>query len=335
MTPPIEPVTLADVFAACCGEGHSNQGDELVLCDGCDKGHHQLCHQPQVTTQDLARDKWFCSVCALKRREANPKIDLDLTVGGEGLSQGNKEDWLASLSSYTLIEYILNLESRFAPQLGLTSLPIWPLDLASQIEKKRIEEIERRRIEAIELAELIALEKRSLEVALAEEDRAKAAATLNDLARNLATPSGGGGTTVPVVGVTGFEDPFTQGLFNSIENGGNGVGPGPGGGGILTPHQQQQQHFLQMQELNAQTARVETTTSASLLGGTGSGLGGGGGNGETNFNSFNFHHQGPDVGVGPTEGGAGGGGGVRTGEDLTAHEFESILRGMSEPGGEM
>lgn len=301
-----------------------------MLCDGCDKGHHQLCHQPQVTTQDLARDKWFCSVCALKRREANPKIDLDLTVGGEGLSQGNKEDWLASLSSYTLIEYILNLESRFAPQLGLTSLPIWPLDLASTIEKKRIEEIERRRIEAIELAELIALEKRSLEVALAEEDRAKAAATLNDLARNLATP-GGGVTTVPGVGVTGFEDPFTQGLFNSVGNGGGA------GGGVLTPHQQQQQHFLQMQELNAQTAQVQTSTSTSLLGGTGSGLGGGGRNGETNFNSFNFHHQGPDVGVGPTEGvgAGGGGGGVRTGEDLSAHEFESILRGMSEPGGEM
>ncbi len=52
-----------------CSRMHSPAANQIVFCDGCDGGWHQLCHEPRVgdeVVRDLRRG-WFCRGCAAKR----------------------------------------------------------------------------------------------------------------------------------------------------------------------------------------------------------------------------------------------------------------------------
>lgn len=54
-----------------CGRGHSPKTNMIVFCDGCDKGWHQMCHDPMIT-DDIVKDEsaeWFCADCAEKRQK--------------------------------------------------------------------------------------------------------------------------------------------------------------------------------------------------------------------------------------------------------------------------
>lgn len=38
--------------------------DNTVLCEKCDRGWHQACHQPVITPDQVNKeDKWYCSEC--------------------------------------------------------------------------------------------------------------------------------------------------------------------------------------------------------------------------------------------------------------------------------
>ena len=50
-----------EVICATCLEGHSSKGNEIILCDECDKGYHQTCVYPLLNS--IPRGNWYCDKC--------------------------------------------------------------------------------------------------------------------------------------------------------------------------------------------------------------------------------------------------------------------------------
>ncbi|GAA6059137.1 hypothetical protein JCM10212_003884 [Sporobolomyces blumeae] len=86
------PLTLeANLMCEVCREGHSPPGNQLVICDACSKGWHQLCAEPQITAEVVASDlPYYCTECDKKMSEMR-KVE-DVTVGewtdGRGEDKG-------------------------------------------------------------------------------------------------------------------------------------------------------------------------------------------------------------------------------------------------------
>ena len=72
-----------------CGRGHSPSNNEIVFCDDCQLGWHQMCHDPPISDEvknDAA--KWFCADCSLKRgiKKASPVAEPPKLVSWQGRS---------------------------------------------------------------------------------------------------------------------------------------------------------------------------------------------------------------------------------------------------------
>jgi len=54
-----------DYWSHCeiCRGGDSLHGNLIVICDGCEKGYHELCHPLPI---DILREKWYCTNCQKK-----------------------------------------------------------------------------------------------------------------------------------------------------------------------------------------------------------------------------------------------------------------------------
>ncbi|KAK3939495.1 hypothetical protein QBC46DRAFT_387696 [Diplogelasinospora grovesii] len=66
-----------------CTRMHSPAANQMVFCDGCNEGWHQMCHDPWIG-DDLLRDQsraWFCAECQAKRdRHFGKKPKLTTTI---------------------------------------------------------------------------------------------------------------------------------------------------------------------------------------------------------------------------------------------------------------
>ncbi|KAJ2438126.1 mitochondrial transcription factor 2 [Coemansia sp. RSA 2424] len=52
-----------EIFCDVCLELDSWSYNQIIICDGCERGLHQLCHAPVVTEGELTQDQWFCQGC--------------------------------------------------------------------------------------------------------------------------------------------------------------------------------------------------------------------------------------------------------------------------------
>ena len=48
-----------------------NDPDKMLLCDGCDRGHHLYCLKPKL--KKIPDDDWYCTECKPKMRIRSPK----------------------------------------------------------------------------------------------------------------------------------------------------------------------------------------------------------------------------------------------------------------------
>ncbi|KAJ2809177.1 mitochondrial transcription factor 2 [Coemansia guatemalensis] len=52
-----------EIFCQLCGDLESWSYNQIVLCDACELGVHQMCHDPVVTEDEVLQDEWFCGIC--------------------------------------------------------------------------------------------------------------------------------------------------------------------------------------------------------------------------------------------------------------------------------
>lgn len=62
-----------------CGRGNSPQNNMIVFCDGCNLGWHQMCHDPEVSAEEVKDEEapWYCNGCAKKRGIKPPPSKAD------------------------------------------------------------------------------------------------------------------------------------------------------------------------------------------------------------------------------------------------------------------
>jgi ribosomal protein L37AE/L43A len=55
-----------DLKCQICASGREFPRNLIVICDGCDQGFHQICHQPNIPDSILRiqNSKWFCRQCS-------------------------------------------------------------------------------------------------------------------------------------------------------------------------------------------------------------------------------------------------------------------------------
>lgn len=59
------------IYAVCsvCGRDDATDENDLALCDRCDRGFHQDCHNPRVSSFGNHGDMWFCTRCTHEMAE--------------------------------------------------------------------------------------------------------------------------------------------------------------------------------------------------------------------------------------------------------------------------
>lgn len=64
---------VKDEMCMRCGRGHSPKTNMIVFCDGCDRGWHQMCHDPMIRDEVVREEgtEWYCSECTEKREAKN------------------------------------------------------------------------------------------------------------------------------------------------------------------------------------------------------------------------------------------------------------------------
>ena len=114
-----------------CCQNTDGPGNQIVLCDMCDRGFHQQCYRPHIDNKyiEIAELEWVCYACSLPLSTTSSQglsaMAEDMTLSGEEVSQEVKENYLKSLSKANLVKLITRIES------SSPSIKLYPSRLSS------------------------------------------------------------------------------------------------------------------------------------------------------------------------------------------------------------
>lgn len=114
-----------------CCQNTDGPGNQIVLCDICDRGFHQQCYRPHIDNKyiEIAELEWVCYACSLPLSTTSSQglsaMAEDMTLSGEEVSQEVKENYLKSLSKANLVKLITRIES------SSPSIKLYPSRLSS------------------------------------------------------------------------------------------------------------------------------------------------------------------------------------------------------------
>ncbi|XP_074601217.1 polycomb protein Pcl [Brevipalpus obovatus] len=72
----------SDIICNECGDGSSKTPNEIVICDVCNHGYHQLCHKPPIPDSILEPDiPWTCRTCVFTLAAKEGGAEKDSSIG--------------------------------------------------------------------------------------------------------------------------------------------------------------------------------------------------------------------------------------------------------------
>lgn len=72
----------SDIICNECGDGSSKSPNEIVICDVCNQGYHQLCHKPPIPDFVLEPDMpWTCRTCVFTLAAREGGAERDSSIG--------------------------------------------------------------------------------------------------------------------------------------------------------------------------------------------------------------------------------------------------------------
>ena len=111
-----------------CTRMHSPASNQMVFCDGCNDGWHQMCHDPWIG-DDVVRDAktaWFCAACRAKRdRHHAAASNHPLPKRQKVVVAAARESW-ADRTPQQKRAYLSTLSSQELVGLLMQSLEIHP-----------------------------------------------------------------------------------------------------------------------------------------------------------------------------------------------------------------
>lgn len=108
---PVNKASFEELPPSCRADAYASL--QLVICDSCAKGWHQLCHQPNIQEEVVASDlSWLCKTCDVKLAQSRPAVDVTVGewVGAAEYSPDEKKEWLEGLPLHSLVNFILSVE---------------------------------------------------------------------------------------------------------------------------------------------------------------------------------------------------------------------------------
>ncbi|KAK0722023.1 hypothetical protein B0T26DRAFT_641378 [Lasiosphaeria miniovina] len=112
-----------------CTRMHSPASNQMVFCDGCNDGWHQMCHEPWID-DEAVRDQsraWFCATCQAKRERhltKKQRIEPRPKESWAGKTPQQKRAYLSTLPQQDLVGLLMNCLDLHP------DLPIFPASAA-------------------------------------------------------------------------------------------------------------------------------------------------------------------------------------------------------------
>jgi len=86
-----------DIVCCICDDGNSEPPNEIILCDVCQQGYHQGCHNPPVDSSKIDESEdtndhkdWFCATCSYILNQSN-RAKLSATAQQQQQSQSQAQ----------------------------------------------------------------------------------------------------------------------------------------------------------------------------------------------------------------------------------------------------
>lgn len=136
-----------DYICKICKDYRSEEPNLMVICDGCMKGYHQICHDPKITDEIVnGEDEWYCSEaeCQHKKKLNRASEDSGLLVAGDDLWKDEEVDQRASSADTNVSKPISSLASQKNHAGKRTPAEIAILKKLSEAERQRAERQKRR-----------------------------------------------------------------------------------------------------------------------------------------------------------------------------------------------